>query len=603
MSKAANQSPVEIDGSIDFSGGVNSILVPTIQSAQNPNGLPRNSLAWLDNFTVRDGGITIRNGWNILGTVHDGSALYQGGFLYEPKDGSAPYLVLQIGGRLYIVNVDFTGPVIDLSASFGLTNPPTEEIAYFCQAEQFLIIQAGDGGTLPLFWDGAILRRSKGITNPAVAPGTPGVNEIPAGFSMDYYQGRLWWAYGRNINAGDIVKGPSGTLVYKFLDSVLNVTENPMVLGGDGFTIPSQAGNIRALKHSANIDATLGEGQLFAFTRKQVYSLTVPITRTSWIAAGNNNQPLIKVVQIVNGSVNDRSVVSVNGDLFYQSLEPSIRSLITAIRYFQQWGNTGLSANEQRLLQFNDRALMHAATGIQYDNRLLQGVLPKRVPQGIVHQAIVPLDFVPLSSFGPNLAPVWEGMYEGLDVLQMFSGDFGGRERAFMLVVSRVDSSMQLYEFTDAGRFNVNLNGEARTSGYIEFPAYTWGKEFSLKKLVSGELWVDRIFGEVVFNMEYRQDGNACWNNWLEFKVCSSKNSCEDVSNPVCYPIQPYGEGYRQTITLPEPPVGCAPQMARPTNIGYQFQVKLTVTGFCRIRGLLLHAVPYPEKLYHGLVC
>ena len=92
----------------------------------------------------------------------------------------------------------------------------------------------------PLIWDGAILRRSKGITNPAVAPGTPGVNEIPAGTAMDYFMGRIWYAQGRVANAGDIVGGPSGTLAYDFRDSVLNVTECPLVLGGDGFSVPAQ---------------------------------------------------------------------------------------------------------------------------------------------------------------------------------------------------------------------------------------------------------------------------------------------------------------------------------------------------------------------------
>jgi len=47
-----------VDGSLDFSGGVDSIKVTTIQSQQNPNGLGRNELAWLDNAGVRDGGIT-----------------------------------------------------------------------------------------------------------------------------------------------------------------------------------------------------------------------------------------------------------------------------------------------------------------------------------------------------------------------------------------------------------------------------------------------------------------------------------------------------------------------------------------------------------------
>src|SRR5262245_22121646 len=429
-------TPVTIsDGSLDFSGGVNSIKVTTIQSASNPDGLARNELAWLNNATVRDGGILQRTGWKLNGRVfNQTNFLYQGGFLYQPLEG-VPYLMLSISGHIWKVDVDFISAPIDLSAQFHLTNNPNALKAYFEQAEEFLIIQSGDNVTLPLFWDGKTLRRSKGINSAAVTPGQGGINEIPAATAMDYYMGRLWYAQFRQYAAGDIVGGASGTNVaptfYNFRDALLNVTENPLVIGGDGFIVPTQSGNIRALKHSANLDTALGQGQLFIFTVRTVYALNVPVTRNDWIAANNNNQPLQTVVQLVNGSVNDIGVVAVNGDLYYQSLEPAIRSLISAVRYFNQAGNLAISSNEERLLQFNDRALMFASGGIEFNNRLLECVLPVQRAQGVVHQAIAPLDFTPISNFGSTLEPVWEGMYEGLDIFQPFSIDFGGLQRAF----------------------------------------------------------------------------------------------------------------------------------------------------------------------------
>jgi hypothetical protein len=91
-----------------------------------------------------------------------------------------------------------------------------------------------------------------------------------------------------------------------------------------------------------------------------------------------------------NNGVVDRSIVAVNGDLFYQALTPSINSLFTALRYFNQWGNKPISANIDRALRQNDRGLMVYSTGIEYDNYLLNGILPKQLPQGVVHQAIAP---------------------------------------------------------------------------------------------------------------------------------------------------------------------------------------------------------------------
>lgn len=602
-----------VDGSVAFSGGVDSIKATTVASENNPQGLLRSQLAWLNNGGVRDGGILQRTGFDYKGRISDGSALYQGGWMYDAA-AAYPYLVLSIGGHIYQVDVDSPDTNTDLSAAFSLVNPANPVSAYFCQAEEFLVIQAGDNLTLPLFWDGATLRRSIGITNPTIGAPAPGVNEIPAATCMDYYMGRLWYAQGRVYAAGDIVKSHnSGTAPYQFRDSVLNVTESPLCFGGDGFTVPDNAGYIRALFHNANLNAALGQGQLMIGTRKAIYSLQVPVTRSDWIAVTSNNIPQQIVVQLINGPVNDRSIVKVNGDIFFQSLEPSIRSLMAAVRYFQQWANISISANENRILQYNDRALLSFASGILYNNRLLQTALPKQTAQGVVHQALIPMDYMPVSSFGANLTPVWEGMWEGLDIFQMFVGDFGGRERAFAVVRNRKDAGIDLWEFTDFLREDkhpvtlpadgvlIENSDENRVDWQIEFPAYNWGREFDLKRLISAELWIDKLFGAVDFEVEYRPDGDVCWHKWFKWTMCSARTSCENVYEPVCYPLQGYRESFRSTVTLPKPPDECQPVSNRPVNLGYQFQPRLTIKGWCRIRGILLHAELVERKLYSDI--
>lgn len=873
------------DGSLDFSGGVDSLKVTTIQSQRNPNGLKRNELAWLVNATVRDSGITPRNGYKYLGTIHAPDGLFQGADMYQPDDDN-PYLLMSISGRILKVLPDNVAGKVDLTTQFpGMGMPTTLPYFFFQQSELFDVVQAGDFLTLPLIWDGAILRRSVGLGTPvpptastnvtvtlgwvvppvgnsvvvtlsapysgavgdvqtwtgygtftvnqisgntitlvtvssavtgltvppgnynvgitpgpvtttdavtttnspnqpflgnlfnitlnagtpypgnvgdsiqwvgvgtytiiglsnvkktvslqlvsntggvtvgspvnagnyiwiATPPATPSSNvtevlttstapnqplvggtfnvtvttpftgtagdtvywiansggfegvgiykllglsgggtvlslqliqpagvavganipagnyvfvdqptasssgptppttvfvaEIPAAAAMDYFMGRLWYAQGRQYSGGDIVKGPSGTPQYRFRDSVLKITENPMVLNGDGFTVPDNAGNLRALAHSIQINAVLGQGQLYPFSRNAIYSQYVPITRALWIAASGNNAPLQTVVQTSSGAVNDRSIVQINGDLYYQTLQPGIASLMLATRYFDQPGNIELSAQETRILQFVDRSLLSFATGCFADNRLLQSSLPKQLPQGVVHQAVIPLDFLPISEFGSDFKPAWEGHYEGLQILQMLTGDFGGVERMFMVTVSAIDTkggpagSIQLYEQVQDAQFDENPNGESRIQWQFETPAYTWGNEFQLKKLISAEFWVDRIFGEVIFKVEYRPDGETCWQPWHEWEVCSARTTCEDVINPVCYPVGTYGEGYRQTMALPVPPQTCARQMGRPMNTGFQFQLRVTIRGFCRVRGIQLFAEEVQRSLYGSMVC
>lgn len=541
----------------------------------------------------------------MLGKIHDGSVLFQGGFLYQPV-GADPYLVVCLSGHTYRVIPGAPITIAELSTSPALLMPASETQFFFVQAEQFLVIQSGDNVTLPLFWDGATLRRSKGITNTAVAPGTPGVNEIPAATCMDYFMGRLWYAIGRQCNAGDIVGGPSGTIAYNFKDSVLNVTENPLVIGGDGFTVPSQSGNIRSLFHNGQLNTALGQGNLFVGTRTTIYSLNVPVTRTDWIAATNNNQPLMTVVLITNGTVNDRSVVQVNGDPYFQSLEPSIRSLFSAIRYFNQPGQLEISAQETRLLQFDDRALLRYSTGAFCDNRLLESALPTQLSQGVVHKALAPLDFVPMSTFGANQQPVWEGANSGLQILQLFTGDFGGLERCFAVTVSTIDSAIELWDIGPSGAVKFDSNRSdpnARIDWFIEFPAFTWGDELSLKKLVSAELWVDRLFGKVLFELDYRVDSATCWIPWRKWDECSARTSSEDCDNPIAYPLVEFGPGYKATMTMPVPPVSCECATKRPSNIGYQFQCRLKVKGYCRIRGFLMYAELVDRQLYSQLVC
>lgn len=703
------------DGSFDFVIGANSGCVTTVQSAFTPHGLKRSENAWLTNCTVRSGGITCRTGWKPLVNITEITALayaqgatglWQGGWLYDAGYAN-PYLVCSIGGRIYKVDLDAPYGLMDLSTLFGLVNPSTPEEAFFCQGEEFLVIQAGDYGgqygvgqvppvnagtgtlpggfsvpatdsiitltlnapytgvvgdhiqihldspnfdlvgivtyingndltyivkpsliqplglaipgtfviwifnkvitgnpTLPLFWDGAKLWRSKGITTSTPADMNPGINELPAATSMDYYMGRIWYGQGRTVSAGDIVKGTSGTAHYSFRDSILNVTENPMCFGGDGFTLPSNAGNIRGIKHTNSTNGALGEGDLYIGTRRSIYKLVVPVTRSEWIAADSNNQPKMTVAQGRGGFYGDRCVVKENSDLFYASPSGRFRSLKLTIQNDDAWGNTGIGNNEERIFPFEDKGLLHLASGISFDNRILQTCLPVITSAGAAFEGIVPLDLDLITTLQEKLPPAWEGIYEGLKFLQLFEGDFGGKQRAFATIVSKLDDSIQIYELTDDTRFDDpdNVDGDKRITWAVETPAWTWGNEMKLKELDGLELWIDKLFGTVEITVEWRPDADACWHFWERKIICSAKSSCEDMVNPVCYPEQPYAEGQRFPVVFGCPPsTSCVSSNKRPANIGFQHQLRITIKGWCRIRGHVVWALPFNRAPFEGL--
>lgn len=142
-------------------GGINSLLSPQL--------LPRNTLAWSVNATIRGGYIqprpplfqqTITYPSDSVRSAVEGG-YFQGAGYYRPDYGSQQ-LVAQISGRLFT----FTPQSADtwLCAEITIPGDPnssTATQAWMNQAEKWMIITDGSA-KLPIFYDGATTRRSYG---------------------------------------------------------------------------------------------------------------------------------------------------------------------------------------------------------------------------------------------------------------------------------------------------------------------------------------------------------------------------------------------------------------------------------------------------------
>jgi hypothetical protein len=382
------------------------------------------------------------------------------------------------------------------------------------------------------------------------------------------------------------------------------MVENSFTSLGGSFTVPTLAGNIRALNYPANINTNLGQGQLLIFTREQIYSADVPIKRTDW-AGANGTSFTQKVAQINFGTSSDRSVVHVNGDVFCQSPD-GIRSLTAAVRNFDQWGDLPISVEEARAIDQNDRALLRWGSGIYFDNRLLQTALPYQTDVGVAHKGILPLNFDLVSTLAEKKPPAWEAIWEGIPILRLLKGDFGGRQRAFMIVRETAQDgtgTLACWEMTSYALEDTNSFGQSRVQFAFETPSFTWGNPFQLKRLDCCEIWLDQLSGDVEFHLEFRPDQHPCWEPYWSWKECAPRNECElpGALLPCPYPEQRYKLGYRATIVTPKPPSRCETTQARPIDLGYGFQFRLIVKGHVRIRGFMVHAFPVEKSPYAGL--
>src|SRR5208282_1133895 len=138
MPSEKRQVGILSDGSLDWSKGVDSLKDPLLTSRLNPNGLERDELSWLIGGTVRGGSISPRSGWNFLGVVSDGASLFQGAQMYQPIDGSTPYLLDSIGGHIYQRYADAAANGVDVGAGVQDNYAPATPTAISSQVTVWL---------------------------------------------------------------------------------------------------------------------------------------------------------------------------------------------------------------------------------------------------------------------------------------------------------------------------------------------------------------------------------------------------------------------------------------------------------------------------------
>jgi len=460
------------------------------------------------------------------------------------------------------------------------TNPSTDRFAYFFQAEQFGILLQGKEN--PIIFDGAFARRSAGDSN----------NEIPPGYVGSYINGRIWISTPtRNAYlAGDLVGDrTSGTQSNSFVDSVLKFTGNTYLNEGGTFSTPSNSGPITGIIGSTQLDTSLGQGPVMIFTTNTVFTNQAPVDATVW---KDLQYPIQTVAQVDYGAMSPRSIVNVNSDAWYRSID-GVRSFIVARRNFNGgWGNVPMSDEMFRVFSRDSEGLLEYGSAVNFDNRLLFTCQPESTEYGVVHKGLAVINFDEISGMFNKSNPCWEGIWTGLKVFQIIRGRVGGNERTFMIALGTA-GELELWELemdgiSDSYMHEVDGNitvTHTPIQSTIETRSFNFGTPFEYKMLEFAEWFVDRLNGSVDFDVRFRPDQYPCWVAWVDRTECNTVNRCDEACG---IPVN-YKPGYRPFMRTSTAPESCLTG-DRLSNRGYEFQLRMQWTGKCRIKQIRVHA-------------
>lgn len=560
-----------LDGIADFAGGIDSGKTPTIAYALNQNGLRRNQVSFAVNCTMRGGNSKPRPGNSKiqigeLPDTYPSMGRFMGAGSFRPETGEE-CLVACIGGRYFRYNVGTNNSVSDITPTEA--TPNNRPHVWFYQAETFLIAQ--DGQSKPMIYDGGSSVRA-------------GDKQIPGGTVGTYCMGRIWQVLAdeQSFMAGDLVYSVTGQT-----KDVLGSTENTFLNDGGTFSVPNNAGKIRAIKPISNLDTTLGQGSLLVFCEHGVFAVNAPINRDEW---KNLQYPIQTVALLANGGESQSSTVIQNGDMFYRS-QNEIRSFYMARREFGDWGNTGMSREMNRILLRDTRYLLEYASAEVFDNRLLMTCSPVNTPQGVYHRGIAVLDFDLVSSMANKLPPAWEGVWNGLKILQLVKCRIKNQDRLFAFVLSD-EREVELWEITKDRKSDWNGTVDVPINWWFETASYPFDLPFSKKRLEGGDTWIENLSGDVSFTLQFRADRYPCWRNWMTWSDCAGDGNCEIEDCALPKDVLPQ---YRPRKTFTTPPEDCDPILKTEYRDGYEFQARLSITGYCEIKQLRLMALTRVE--------
>lgn len=453
------------DSQLSFEAGINFGLQPAL--------IAQNQVWNAVNCIMRGGYLTNRPGYVYRAPAFDKDSAKTNfaignpqGIGYYQSQGIG-YLILSLGGNLFAIDVanDFSASQIALPSP----NPSDRPKAYMQQAADYFVIQ--DGESPPIYLNG--LTATRVDTSKEYA--------MPVGGPMAYGWGRLWIASGNKFTAGDIVGGST---------NVVTFSESSFLTGGGYFTLPSNMGEIRGMAFIPLQDTATGQGQLIVGADFGVGSVNGGIPREQWQTTQIQQVALLDV-----GWASHSGNALLNGDIMFRSYD-GIRTYRMARAQQGINGNVPQSQEVFPYVSTDTQSLLRYGSAVNFDNRILFTTAPEWTGKYCIHKGLLSLDSYSITSLRGSSPPIWEGMWDGLDIVQVTKGIFGGKERCFALVRSK-DTPPFSKVLAAQKEWTVTVNNTASytegTNVSVEGPG---AGSYQIKTIVNGTTLTLKALGE-----------------------------------------------------------------------------------------------------------
>lgn len=393
-------------------------MLSGMDAGKQPSLIKANQAANAVNVTMRGGYATNRPPWRYsnlsFGKPDDENRFILGNpqGIASYQSGDSCFLILSCGGRIFQIDPVNNFASKDITPDVPNTNRLSK--AYMSQWADYFIIQ--DGQSQPIYIKGTTVTREANTTT-----------GIPVGTAMAYGWGRGWVAKGNQFIAGDIDGGST---------NVITFSEQTFLNEGGAFRLPANMGNINGMAFIPLQDTATGQGQLLIGADFGVGSVNGGIPRDQW-----KSVQIQQVAMLDIGWTSQNGNILLNGDIFFRSYD-GIRSYRMARAQQGINGNTPQSEEVYPYVSTDAKNLLQYCSGVNFDGRLLMTTAPVWRGDHCYWKGLTVLDSYPMSGLFQQNPPIWEGIWTGLNIVQICTGVFNKVPRCFALVRKIDDTSL-----------------------------------------------------------------------------------------------------------------------------------------------------------------